>query len=481
MADAPYIFISYRRSTSASYPAHSITRDLKSQYGRSQVFVDVDAILVGEDFLERIYRELDRCDVLLVFIGPYWTRSPDGRYDINNENDFVRLEIGRAFQQNIPILPFLVDGASMPCAAELPAEISKLTLINARLLPADRIGRDLPEIIDDIDRMWAGGSAKRGQASSADEEQASAGDRSSSRDPRGRSSSTRSRSREDAQTREVAAGVGQLQDRWDWKAHADRASDAPGGETASPAGFRDALDGGDHGPEMVIIPAGSFRMGSPEDEPDREEDEGPQRLVTIASPFAMARYAVTFEEYDRFAAATSRLPPLDEGWGRGRQPVIYVSWQDAVSYTEWLRAETGRNYRLPSEAEWEYATRAGTTTPYWWGAEAGTNQANFDGSGSSWSGRQTAPVDAFSPNPFGLFQMAGNVWEWIEDTWHTSYAEAPTDGAAWLSGSPHVRMLRGGMCLSPRSDVRSACRHHAVTSGRLGLIGFRVACSLDES
>ena len=201
---------------------------------------------------------------------------------------------------------------------------------------------------------------------------------------------------------------------------------------------------------MVVIPAGRFLMGSPADEPERSDDEGPQHEVRIAAPFAMGVYAVTFEDYERFCDDTTRGKPEDQGWGRGNRPVINVSWEDAHDYCAWLSEQTGRNYRLPSEAEWEYACRAGTATPFHFGPRITTDQANFDGNytyNGSAKGeyrKQTVPVGSFPPNAFGLYDMHGNVWEWCQDTWHESYEGAPSDGSAWEGGKKESRVLRGG-------------------------------------
>jgi formylglycine-generating enzyme required for sulfatase activity len=206
--------------------------------------------------------------------------------------------------------------------------------------------------------------------------------------------------------------------------------------------FRDRLKDGGLGPEMVIIPAGRFKMGDIRG--DGDYDERPAHWVNLKH-FAMGRYEVTFAEYDRFAEATARKKPNDEGWGRDNRPVINVSWHDAVAFANWLTKQTGRQYRLPSEAEWEYAARAGTKTHYWWGNKVGTNRVNIQDSRSRWSGKQTAPVGSFSPNPFGLYDMVGNVWEWCADYWHKNYRGAPSDGSEWKAGGDVLfRVLRGG-------------------------------------
>jgi formylglycine-generating enzyme required for sulfatase activity len=192
-----------------------------------------------------------------------------------------------------------------------------------------------------------------------------------------------------------------------------------------------SAQGKDYCPEMIVVPAGSFVMGSPKTEPGHQSSEEPQHTVTIAKPFAVAKYELTFDEWDtcvNYGDCTWR--PSDAGWGHGQQPVIYVGWDDAKQYVAWLGKVTGKPYRLLSESEYEYATRAGTTTAYPWGNDIGKNNANCNGCGSKWDNIQTAPVDSFAPNKFGLYDMVGNVFEWVEDCAHGNYQGAPTDGSA---------------------------------------------------
>jgi formylglycine-generating enzyme required for sulfatase activity len=225
-------------------------------------------------------------------------------------------------------------------------------------------------------------------------------------------------------------------------------------------------------PEMVVIPAGRFLMGSPEGEAGSSDDERPQHEVTIAHPFALGRYPVTFGEYDQFCEKTFRPRLGDKGWGRGRRPVIGVSWVDATDYCAWLSMQTGKPYRLPSEAEWEYACRAGTTTAYWWGDRFDATKANAAGK----VGR-TSEVGSYLANPWGLFDMHGNVWEWCEDLWHDDYNDAPRDGAAWVAGRPSERVRRGGSFEDRPRALRSAVRDPREPDDR-GFRGFRVARSL---
>ena len=229
-------------------------------------------------------------------------------------------------------------------------------------------------------------------------------------------------------------------------------------------------------PEMVVIPGGRFRMGCVSGR-GCADDERPVHEVRVES-FEISKYEVTFEKYDRFTAATGRERAYDRGWGRGRRPVINVSWRDALAYVGWLSAQTGESYRLPTEAEWEYAARAGSTTAYSWGNEIGHNRANCDGCGSQWDNEQTAPVGSFSPNAWGLHDMHGNVWEWVQDCRNGNYQGAPRDGSAWESGDCSRRVLRGGAWHNRPRDLRAADRGGYDSGDRSSSIGFRVARTL---
>ena len=258
-------------------------------------------------------------------------------------------------------------------------------------------------------------------------------------------------------------------------------ADVAGAEPPTSPGstFRERLRSGGEGPFMVVIPAGRFRMGCLVDgvvvifleEPLHycSDWEKPAQAVTIEQPFAVSVYEVTFEDYDRF---TYPNEVDDQGWGRGRRPVVAVSWHDAKEYAEWLSSETEAEYRLLTEAEWEYAARAGSTTRYSWGNELGVSRANCAGCGSRWDDQMTAPVGSFRPNAFGLHDMHGNVWEWVEDCWRNSYAEAPN--CAWRAG-------RGGSWYSAgKRSVRSAHRYWHPPGDRYLDGGFRVARTLSR-
>lgn len=240
---------------------------------------------------------------------------------------------------------------------------------------------------------------------------------------------------------------------------------------------RDTLRDGTLGPEMVALRAGSFIRGDLHVE--GRTDEQPPTPVTLARPFAIGKYELTFEEYDRFAVATRRPLPDDSGWGRGRRPVINVSWDDAVAYADWLSQQTGQRYRLPTDAEWEYAARGGTDTRFWWGDELGTANANCAGCGSLWDARGTAPVGRFPPNPFGVYDTAGNVFEWVADCYHETFAKAPADGSAYENPAGcGQRVYRGGSWGFPPREVRSSNRWRDFPTGSSDDMGFRLVREL---
>jgi formylglycine-generating enzyme required for sulfatase activity len=237
--------------------------------------------------------------------------------------------------------------------------------------------------------------------------------------------------------------------------------------------FRDCSDC----PEMVEIPAGRFMMGST----DGDNDEKPAHEVTIAKPFAIGKFLVTFDEWDACAVDGGCRPnvkPDDYGWGRGRRPVINISWNDAQTYVMWLSAKTGKPYRLLSEAEWEYAARAGTTTKFAFGDTITHEQAQF--SYGKLGAGQTVEVGKFAPNAWGLYDMHGNVWEWVQDCYFINYIPAPADGSAFdPPPGCNQRVLRGGSWDYEPNDIRSAARYKLLAGRRLEETGLRVARSLE--
>ena len=242
----------------------------------------------------------------------------------------------------------------------------------------------------------------------------------------------------------------------------------PGAERALKPGdtFRECAN---DCPEMIVLPAGEFMMGG-------YGFEGPQHKVLFAKPFAVSKFEITFKYWDACVAVgrCGQYRPPDEDWGRATRPVIYVNWDDAQSYVAWFSKMTGQIYRLLSEAEWEYAARAGTQTVYSWGDQIGIGNANCDGCRSKWDNRMTAPVGSFKSNPFGLYDMHGNVWEWVQDCYEDYYNGAPTDGSA-RSGDCSNRVVRGGSWFNPPNSVRSGKRDRLAPGLRFNSQGFRIA------
>ncbi len=246
--------------------------------------------------------------------------------------------------------------------------------------------------------------------------------------------------------------------------------------------FRDCPDC----PEMVVAPRGSFMMGSSGEEPEPFTGLSPLHKVTIAKPFAIGKFAVTFAEWQACAAdgGCGGYTPSNEGWGGSDRPVINVGWSDAKLYAGWLSRKTGQRYRLLSEAEFEYAARAGTTSLFWWGDSVSPSQANYDG-GYSYAGgpkgpyrRQTMPVKSFEPNPWGLYQVHGNVATWTEDCWVDNYNGAPRDGSARTTGNCEFRVTRGGSWYDYPHTLRVAVRLIMEPGRRTNHVGFRVAREL---
>jgi formylglycine-generating enzyme required for sulfatase activity len=236
-------------------------------------------------------------------------------------------------------------------------------------------------------------------------------------------------------------------------------------------------------PDMAVVPAGSFAMGAADGEAGRQPTELPRHEVRLTRPFAVSKHEITFDEWELCAleGGCDGYLPKDGGWGRGTRPAIFISWDDAKAYVEHLRQKTGKAYRLLTEAEWEYAARAGTTTPYSTGETITTAQADFDDSATSNRGDyegKTVDVGSFPPNPYGLFDMHGNVWEWVEDCWNDSHAGAPGDGSA-RGGDCARRVLKGGAWYFEADYLRAASRVSYPSGSRLNVAGFRVARTLE--
>ncbi|WP_432472453.1 SUMF1/EgtB/PvdO family nonheme iron enzyme [Amphritea sp. HPY] len=242
--------------------------------------------------------------------------------------------------------------------------------------------------------------------------------------------------------------------------------------------FTDQLEDGFKGPQMVIVPRGVFTMG--DQQLIGDDNELPSHEVTINHRFAIARNEVTFKDYDYYATSMGRPLPKDNGWGRGNRPVINVSWKEAKAYTQWLALLTGQPYRLPTEAEWEYIARAGTKTNYWWGDSLEQERAVCDECGTEWDGKKTAPVASFPANSWSIHDMNGNVDEWVEDCYQSSYFGAPADGSAMIEGDCQFRVMRGGSWFDIGRLVRSSSRYRHSSDAKKNSWGFRIALDLPD-
>ena len=526
------VFISYRRQ-GALVHARAVFERLRSELGPQKVFIDLEGIEVGVDFVDLIEEQLRGCRVLLALIEPNWASATDrqGRRRLYTSNDYVRIEIATALRRGIRVMPILIDGAEMPEAESLPDDLKPLARLNAQLLDFQRFDAEMGRLAaairrvlaspakeppsDSTDHGWRDGRPERAPSDAPRPPEPSAPSRSPS--PVGGTASLGQEpakmpspspeplpntarhwgiSRTEATGSptkpfgkplfwgSAALGLAASVGLWTLNAKSpapghtptpvESAGSAPSA-TAGPKSFRDC----DVCPEMVTIPAGSFLMGSPENEPGREDDEGPQRRVTLKS-FAMGKTEVT---QGQWVALMGSNPSHFNTCGDDC-PVENVSWEDAQEYIRRLEAKTGKTYTLPTEAQWEYAARAGATTPFHTGLTLTPAQANFDGTDSYHGGakgeyRQKAvKVGSFAGNSFGLYDVHGNVWEWVQDCYSAgSYGgDAPTDGTAFgLAGCvSKSRVLRGGSWNDGAWRLRAANRNLNLQGARLGYIGFRV-------
>jgi formylglycine-generating enzyme required for sulfatase activity len=488
------IFINYRRVESLNQAQHLKTL-FDGAFGAKRVFLDVRGIDGGENWLQTLERQVAACDAMVVLIGKEWTNLKDehGNRRLDDPHDKVRFEISQALLRNLPVVPVSIDGAAIPKAAQLPDNLLQLARIQAMPLRAESFTQDAAAIIERLRVLlakrrqrgvpvWSAGLGFLsglavgvasgpmilnqlglpvwGVAFPGDEQLR----RSLVETQRRVDEAEKER---DEARREVASANVKIRD-----LEARSTPTAAAGRT-----FRDCSDC----PEMVVVPAGTFMMGSA----DGVANEKPVHEVTIRQPFAVGKYEVTFAEWEACVAGggcMSNKSPNDERWGKGRRPVINVSWNDAKEYVSWLSRKTGQSYRLLTEAEWEYAARARSTSAYAWDDNIGTGNANCDGCGSQWDNKQTAPVGSFAPNAFGLHDMHGNVFEWCEDNWHNDYTgntgNPPADASVWRGGDDSVRVLRGGSWSNRPQSLRSAVRFGNRPGVRYDYVGFRVARTL---
>jgi formylglycine-generating enzyme required for sulfatase activity len=449
MAD---IFISYSKKHAALTEALAL--DLEA--AGHTTWWDT-SLLPGDEFPDEIKRQLDAAKAVIVI----WTES-------SVASKWVRAEATRAHAQGklIALHEAGLDLQEVP----LPFNTihSELVTERAKIFAALARKKIAPAGVQADNRLPPGsGEEPRAQAKSSPlaREVMSKALRKVG-EKYGNNNLLNAANRLQASATEARSKEGKKHDRW----------------SQSGTSFRDF----DAGPEMVVVPAGSFMMGSKDGEGD--DDERPQHKVTIPQAFAVGKYPVTFNEWDAAVAASGvSYKPGDEGWGRGRRPVINVEWEHAKAYVKWLSDKTGQPYRLLSEAEWEYACRAGTEAAYCFG------DSEDDLGRYAWysanSGTRTRPVGEKAANAFSLHDMHGNVWEWCEDVWNYSYRDQPESlkatGGPWTTRGPwtavgDARVLRGGSWNSDPEDLRAARRFQYHPDYSNHDVGLRVARTLNR-
>ena len=494
-------FFSYSREDDEAFKGSlsalrdAIQGDLGAQLGRTRrnfrLWQDQEAIAPGEMWESQIAKAVEEAVFFIPIVTP---RTVTSRYCKLEFESFLAREraLGRddlVFPIHYIQVPALLDEAEWRDDPVLSV-IAKRQYVDWRSFryvsvdtPAfgQAIDQFCEKIADTLRRRWISPEERR-------QLEAEAKRRAEDEERARQEAEAKRQAEERARLREEALAKKRAEDEARKREDAERQRETRQPTTVSPltAAQERALKAGDSFkegtdcPEMIVVPAGRFLMGSPKGQGD--DDERPQHEVTIAKPFAIAKFALTFDEWDACAARGGCRPDVsDSGWGRGRRPVINVSWYDAQAYVKWLSRITGKPYRLPSEAEYEYAARAGTRTAYPWGDEIKLNgeaMANCRGCGSQWDAKQTAPVGSFPANRFGLYDMVGNVWEWTQDCWHANYKGAPADGSAWTSGDRVALVVRGGSWSDNPVDLRSAARLRDLTNYRGSYLGFRVARTL---
>ena len=541
------IFISYRRGDSEGQ-ARALSTELANYVGEGSVFMDVDSVALGRDFRQSLHESLESCDTVLALIGVNWLDIKDaaGRRRLDDPDDFVRREIAVALKRNIPVTPVLLQGASMPAQERLPDDLKELAFRNGFELSHTRWHSDVREMAQ---RLGLGDAA----VGPANAPAKNAGKRIPPKQPDAISPGTQAGRPLERRPRGPAAQAPQWLTRRRALGAATVAAAATGAAIAVPPilrlaskppkpslrtvtvdfatvdekGARLTTDtasvftytetlGSSVGLDMVSIPGGAFAMGSPVYEPERRPNEGPQHEVTL-KPFCIGASPVTQAQWA--AVVTARPGKLSHGldpfpsFFKGRDlPVETISWYEADEFCRRLAELTGRDYRLPTEAEWEYACRAGSAGPFNVGPTITTDLANYCGEGGAVCGDSggksvasdvydgvtygsgsydqgptgkfrgtTTPRGTFPPNRFGLYDMHGNVWEYCLDMSSPTYVDAPADGGTYLAGPQGAdRILRGGSWSHNPAICRSAYRDSISPDnpGWQGRIGLRVACAI---
>jgi formylglycine-generating enzyme required for sulfatase activity len=507
------IFISYRRDVSAVY-ARLIAERMRMAFGRRDVFLDTGNLEYGADFVEQLEEQLRQCRVMLVLMHPSWPEVADakGRRRLDSPADYVRVEVETALKNQIRVVPVLLDGAALPEAEALPETMRSIVRRQALSFELKHADSQFDELIAAIRRMpgmegrasierpllvAAGATALiavgvlawrvfPGPAPTPTPALASSGTpipnapvapetRSPTIEaapvapavvahapaPAATKSNAKIAPTKPPQTKTAPASV---------VTSAPAPTPATAVSTTTPSAapaqmqvFRDC----DQCPEMVVIPAGSFQMGSEKSEPGRRDNEGPVHPVSLQG-FALGKTAVTQGEWKALMGSNpSHFTACGDSC-----PVEQMSWNDAQDYLRRLIEKTGKRYRLPTEAEWEYACRAGSRQIYCGGDDLDSVAWTRGNSGGS-----THPVAQKRANAWGLYDMTGNIWQWVEDCHHDSYSGAPSDGTAWAGGTCDRRVSRGGSWGVIPQSARAAARGGLDVPANRGVwtFGFRVA------
>ena len=448
------IFISYRRQD-AKYQARSIYAAFAREVGRENVFMDVDSIPPGANFRKILKDWVDRCEVLLALIGPDWIDARDlqtGQRRLENPSDFVRIEIGQALGRDIPVVPVLLDGAPLPQVHQLPDDLKELCDRHAELVEYRTFDADVERLIK---KLQLGVKPQPGPAP-------------------------------------IKSDDGRI------KIDAATVHGAPDGRFLPGNGKSEWFKDHPLAPEMAIIPKGQFVMGSPAGEEGRYDDEGPQHQVAIKVPFAISRSPITLAQYSLFVTQNGRETPsgsyiwdgddwrYDEACSYKNPgyltsptfPVTCVNWQEAVAYAEWLRQYSGRNYRLLTESEWEYAARAGKMGPFCWANLFIPNMHVMPPQIRSLPEKALSLVSPARPMLGDCMTCTVTLQSGVRMFGIPITKKHRDDGSPWTTGDQSCRVVRGGSWRCSATNLRCASRNSAMVSLRDNSIGFRVACDV---